>query len=42
MKGNDGNMWIISETKSGIKRWVKFTNNKLNSTKISKTISKTK
>lgn len=25
MKGTDGNMWIISETKTGAKRWVKFT-----------------
>ena len=25
MKGNDGNMWIINETKAGVKRWVKFT-----------------
>ena len=25
MKGNDGNMWIINETKTGVKRWIKFT-----------------
>ena len=42
MKGTDGNMWIISETKTGVKRWVKFTNSKLNSTKTSKKIYKTK
>jgi len=42
MKGNDGNMWIISETKTGVKRWVKFTNNKSNSTKTSKKVSGTK
>ena len=22
MKGTDGNMWIISETKTGTKRWI--------------------
>ena len=38
MKGNDGKMWIISETKTGVKRWIKFTNNKINSTKSSKKI----
>lgn len=32
MKGNDGNMWIISATKSGTHRW----------TKISETSSKPK
>lgn len=42
MKGNDGNMWIINETKKGVKRWVKFTNNKLNSTKKSKKIKSVK
>lgn len=25
MKGKDGNMWIINETKTGVRRWVKFT-----------------
>jgi hypothetical protein len=25
-KGNDGNMWIITETKSGVKRWSKVKN----------------
>lgn len=25
-KGNDGNMWIITETKSGVKRWNKIKN----------------
>ena len=25
-KGNDGNMYIITITKSGIKRWTKFKN----------------
>ena len=42
MKGNDGKMWIISETKTGLKRWIKFTNNKINSTKNSKKVTKTK
>jgi hypothetical protein len=23
-KGNDGEMWIISETKTGVKRWIKY------------------
>lgn len=41
MKGNDGNMWIIRETKNGVKRWIKF-NNKSNSTKKSKKITETK
>jgi len=25
-KGNDGNMWVITETKSGVKRWSKLKN----------------
>jgi len=25
-KGNDGNMWTITETKSGVKRWRKIKN----------------
>ena len=28
MKGNDGNMWIITVTKSGIHRWTKISDNK--------------
>ena len=31
-KGKDGNMWIVSETKKGIRRWIKE-NNKKNNTK---------
>jgi hypothetical protein len=27
-KGKDGNKWIVSETKSGIKRWIKLKENK--------------
>ena len=42
MKGNDGNMWIINGTKTGVRRWVKFTNIKLNSTKTSKKIKDVK
>ena len=47
MKGNDGNMWIINETKAGVKRWVKFTKKsetpkKSKSIKTSKFIKKTK
>ena len=41
MKGNDGNMWIIHEIR-GVKKWVKFTNNKSNSTKTSKKVYRTK
>ena len=38
MKGNDGNIWIINETKTGVKRWVKFTKK----SKINKSIKKSK
>lgn len=30
-KGNDGNKWIITETQTNIKRWIKFIQNKKNS-----------
>ena len=36
MKGLDKNMWIISETKNGQKRWIKYTKKKIDSKKSSK------
>lgn len=50
MKGLDKNMWIISETKNGQKRWIKYTKNidskksskRKNSKKSSKKVSSTK
>lgn len=44
MKGNDGNMWIINQTKTGVKRWVKFTKKSKTpkTSKRRKTIKKSK
>ena len=42
MKGLDKNMWIISETKNGQKRWIKYTKKKIDSKKSSKKVSSTK
>src|SRR5437868_6407070 len=44
-KGNDGNIWIVTETQSGVKRWQinrKLTDSKNKSKTKSKNKSKTK
>jgi hypothetical protein len=38
-KGNDGNTWIVSENKNGIKRWKKYKANALNTEKSRKKLS---
>jgi len=40
--GLDGNKWIISETSKGIKRWIKYNNEKVNQQKIVENINLTK
>ena len=38
MKGKDGNQWIITKTKKGVKRWSKINGMKIEITKL-KTLS---
>jgi len=43
-KGNDGNMWKVSKTQKGVKRWIKITKKKSpvkKSRKISRKVRKT-